>query len=948
KKPRKREQESESQRAMNLAVAAVSSIIPMLGRLLTKEYNLQKSAKEDVKYLQRELMSMHAALRAIAEVPPDQLPWQDMLWAGDITELSHDIKDLLESFDACVAGSVPPPDAGYFQVLKVKMANLFKMAKVRREIATAVKGVKEHVQEVANRDDRYRCRGGGAAPRTTTTIDPLLLVLYGNQKTVGMDAARDKIMAKLVHGATGLQILSIVGFGGLGKTTLAKAVYDMAAKIKYDCRVFVSVSRNPDIRKIFRKLLFQFDVETYIRFNQTELDETQLISLLRQSIGAKRYLIVVDDIWDTNAWGLISLAFMDNNTRSRIITTTRNFDVSRACCSFDNELIHTMEPLSEGDSKKLFYERIFASETGCPPELEQVSTEILKKCAGVPLAIIALAGHLTSNQQIKPEGQWHDLLNSIGRGLTNGGSVEHMKKILSFSYYDLPSHLKTCLLYLSIFPEDYYIDKTRLVKRWIAEGFIQGEDLFELGESYFNELVNRSMIQPINIDTDGRAKGCRVHDMMLDLICDLSSENNFISILDTIKGDWSFKRNMRRLSLQKRMTELTSTQLSTTSMSQVRSFTVFSPAINQMLSLSLFKVLRVLDLEDCNLGNDRGLNLHCVGNLLQLRYLGLRDTKLREIPTEIGNLRLLQILDLHGVDAEKLPTGVVGLSYLMFLHLRENTDLPVGYRNLTFLQELTKANFSDDMEGLRFLTELRVLSFSWPSGCGPDKIDILVNSLRNLEKLQSLEITSESIDLMESSWMPYPAQQLRRLVLHGWFHNLPGFISSSWHPRLSYLWIEVRKLQPWDIHDLGTLPALRYLYLKSILDTAMEERATQSSPLNIDGFPCATECWFEGVTVNPLGFRPGTMPMVRCLAFGAQVWNILDIRHSIKHLGPDGLELDYLSWSIMHLSSLEQLSVDLHGEEASSARYTRAEAALKHATYNHPNRPKVNIWSPRG
>ncbi|KAE8781895.1 Disease resistance protein RPM1 [Hordeum vulgare] len=935
---------------MNIAVAAIGSLLPKLGRLLTEEYKLQKSAKKDVKYLQRELKSMHAALSDFAKVPWDDLPEQDMLWAGDITELSHDIEDLVESFPVCVAGSVPPPDAGYFKVLKVKMANLFKMAKVRREIATAVKGVKEQVQEVANRDDRYRGRGGAAVvaaaaprPRGNNNIDPLLVVLYGDQKTVGTQDATETVIRKLYcrpdDASRRPKVVSIVGFGGIGKTTLAKAVYhkhkgsNNFGVIRFEFSAFVSVSRNPDMKKVLRDLLLQLDEKTYVRFCQADLDEKQLIHLLRELLGNKRYFIVIDDLWDTNAWELISLALMDSNPRSRIITTTRNIGVSEACCSFDDKLIHTMKPLSEGDSKRLFYERIFGTEFGCPPELEQVSRAILMKCGGLPLAIITLAGHLASNQQIKPNEQWYALLQSIGRGLENEGSVEHMKNILSLSYYDLPAHLKTCLMYLSIFPEDYYIDKARLIKRWIAEGFIQGEELFELGESYFNELVNRNMIQPINIDTEGRAKGCRLHDMMLDLICDLSSENNFITILDTIKGDWTLKRNMRRLSLQKSMTGLTSTELSTTSMSQVRSFTVFSPAISQILSLSLFQVLRVLDLEDCDLGIDRNLNLRCVGNLLHLRYLGLRDTKLSEIPMEIGKLRLLQILDLYGVNAEQLPASVVGLSYLMCLHLRENTELPIGYRNMTSLQELTKAYFKDDMEGLRFLTKLRVLSCSWPSECRPEKIDILVKSLSKLDKLHSLEIRSESIDLMES-WVPSPVQQLRRIVLHGWLHNLPRFITSSSHPRLSYLSIEVRKVRPGDIRVLGSLPALRYLYLKSVLDSAVEERATESFRLSVRSFPCVTECWFEGVILGPEIFAPGAMPMVRCLAFGVRVSDVLDIRG-----------FNYLSSSIWKLCLLEQVSVHLHGEDARSNKYSLAESHLEGVANAHRNRPKINIWT---
>jgi Leucine-rich repeat (LRR) protein len=381
-----------------------------------------------------------------------------------------------------------------------------------------------------------------------------------------------------------------------------------------------------------------------------------------------------------SAWKTIRYALIGGTPGSRIITTTRNVNVSTECCSYNDDIVYNMQPLSDDDSQRLFYNRIFPGDKICPPELQEVSMNILKTCSGVPLAIITLASHLASNQQIKPISEWYVLLNSIGSGLTKGdANLEEMRRILSFSYYDLPSHPKTCLLYLSIFPEDYIIDRYRLIRRWIAEGFIQGDNLFEIGESYFNELVNRSMIQTLDIDIEGMQIDCRVHDIMLDLICDLAREENFVSVLDVIKGDMFLERKVRRLSLQK--TELMDTQLATRSMSQLRSFTIFGPIINQMLPLSRFKVLRVLDLEDCIIEKNGHLNLSCVGDLLHLRYLGLRNTKLLKIPTEIGKLLFLQTLDLRGVqvNAEELPASFVRLRNLMFLYVSGITYLPVGY-----------------------------------------------------------------------------------------------------------------------------------------------------------------------------------------------------------------------------------------------------------------------------
>jgi hypothetical protein len=184
-------------------------------------------------------------------------------------------------------------------------------------------------------------------------------------------------------------------------------------------------------------------------------------------------------------------------------------------------------------------------------ELAEVSSRILKKCAGVPLAIITMASLLACKARNKME--WDDVYNTVGAAMEKNLDVENMRKILSFSYYELPCHLRTCLLYFSIFHEDFEIDKDRLIRMWIGEGFIQCEktsmSLFELGECYFNELINTSMIQPIHRGLEDMIHGCRIHDMVLDLIRSLSSKENFVIVLNDL--DRTYPSNMiRRLSLQ--------------------------------------------------------------------------------------------------------------------------------------------------------------------------------------------------------------------------------------------------------------------------------------------------------------------------------------------------------------------------------------------------------------
>jgi Leucine-rich repeat (LRR) protein len=164
------------------------------------------------------------------------------------------------------------------------------------------------------------------------------------------------------------------------------------------------------------------------------------------------------------------------------------------------------------------------------------------------------------------------------------------------------------------------------------------------------------------------------------------------------------------------------------SLSQVRSFTLFNGLDNnQILRLSRFRVLRVLDLEDCPL---YGSDLSCVGNLLHLRYLGLKSTNLDVIPVEIGKLQFLQILDMRGLIGI-LPAGVFRMKNLICLY--HGRSLPAGIGNLTSLQELDIAYFEEGVElELRNLTQLRLLSFWWQSSFAHDKLVTFVESLRKL------------------------------------------------------------------------------------------------------------------------------------------------------------------------------------------------------------------------
>ncbi|KAL6843117.1 hypothetical protein ACP4OV_026830 [Aristida adscensionis] len=283
------------------------------------------------------------------------------------------------------------------------MINMVTKASPRHRIAKEIQDIKERVKEVAERRDRYKVDTIYPAP---TLVDPRIAALYTRPTDlVGINQAKEEIITMLTEGedmsTEQRRIVSIVGFGGLGKTTLAKAVYD-ELKAKFDCTVFMTVSQNPDIKNFLKGMLYVLDKQAFGSIHAATLNENQLIDLIREFLKDKRskYLIVIDDIWDMLSWNTVRLALDNSKPGSKIILTTRNSDVAEKVHS-----CYRMKPLLPESSKALFYGRIFGSQEECPKHLFEVSEKILKKCGGV-FAIITVSSLLANKQEDKTE--WNE------------------------------------------------------------------------------------------------------------------------------------------------------------------------------------------------------------------------------------------------------------------------------------------------------------------------------------------------------------------------------------------------------------------------------------------------------------------------------------------------------------------------------------------------------------
>lgn len=628
-----------------------------------------------------------------------------------------------------------------------------------------------------------------------------------------------------------------------------------------------------------------------------------------------RYFIVVDDIWNKSVWDTILCALNKCGRGSRIIITTRILDVAQQANS-----VYKLEALSAVDSRKLFFLRIFGAENRClPKELDKESENILRKCGGVPLAIITISSMLASKGTENTSEYWAKVCESMGSGLENTSSdVIDMRRILSVSYHDLPPQLRTCLLYLSLYPEDYKIMTHDLIWKWIGEGFVvikQGMDMFEAGEDYVHELINRSLIVPSFDNQSKKAISFQIHDMVLDLITFLSNEHHFLTKLGAQEPE-HLPNKIRRLSLQTSNQE-DGKKLGNKSCSHVRSLTVFRGAFNMVQEISRFPVLRELDLTEAEVGNHH-FNDICI--LFHLRYLRLPRSGITEIPKEIGNLKFLQVLDIHGSNITELPSTFAQLRQLVYLRFGlviPETDT-FGYINLK------SPTMLDILGGL---TELRRVSLAFTKWDERYEKPLL-SWLSNMVSLKYLYIdgTVSSIDVGSryDELSPPGLQQLQTIVIPCAICSIPRWMSSLCSLSVMRISLLTQGLE--DLQILGNIPRLSHLSI-TVEETTQSREKGLLVISNVYPFLCLTkfEIYSNYMVVM---FEEGAMQQLQTLKFS--------VRESMDQFGNSGFGLE-------NLSSLEHVVVDMVLSRAKPEEVEAAKAAIQNAVDINPNKPELKF-----
>ncbi|QCD95502.1 disease resistance protein RPM1 [Vigna unguiculata] len=787
-----------------MAEAAISFALSEVFQILKEEKKLLSGINRDFLDIRDELESIQAFLKDADRKAADEANTNEGIrtWVKQVRQVSVRVEDVIDEY-LRVIHQVP---CHGFGASICKITNLIRTSLSRHRIAVEIQDIKLSLSLIKERSERYKFQVSQEKPSSSSRgwttegtgwNDPRMGSLFIEEtEMVGFELPRDELLCWLLEGEKERTLISVVGMGGLGKTTLAKHVFDSEnVKNHFDCRACITVSQSYTVRRIFRDMIKQFCRETKDPLPEMleEMDEKTLISELRQYLEHKRYLIFFDDVWHEDFCDQVELAMPRNNRSSRIIITTRMIHVVEFFKKSFPVHIHSLQPLPSDKSWELFCKKAFKFELDgqCPAELKGMSDEIVGKCKGLPLAIVAIGGLLSTKS--KTVFEWQKVSQNLNLELHRNAHLTRLTKILSLSYDDLPYYLKPCVLYFGIYPEDSSINHKRLTRQWIAEGFVKsdGRALEQVADEYLSELIYRSLVQVSWVGFEGKVKNCQVHDLLHEVIVRKMKDLSFCHFVHEGDDESATSASTRRLSIDTSSSSINNVSKST-NFTHIRAIHAFGKGgAVELFSgplASESRVLKVLDLESTSL-NYVPRNL---GNIFHLKYLNLKNTKIRSIPKSVGRLQNLETLDIRETLVHELPSEINKLKklrHLLAFHRNYEAEYSLlgfttgvvmkkGIKNLTSLQNLCYVEVEhggiDLIQELRFLRQLRKLGLRRVRREHGREICASVTEMTHLESLNITAIgEDEIIDLNSISSIP----QLRRLHLKARLEKMPNWIS---------------------------------------------------------------------------------------------------------------------------------------------------------------------------
>jgi disease resistance protein RPM1 len=815
-----------------MAEQAVSFLLDKVARFVENEMMLLSGDhREEVLYLRGELERMRAFLKVADAM--EESDEEIKVWVKQVREIAHETEDALDEFTLLQAHD--HADGLYGSLHRFSCC--IKNRKSRCRIVSELQGINSRIKSICGVHNRLLHKFSGAqqgsGPKNiagNTWQDALLL---DKIDLVGIHEPKQELVGWLVLGGSGREVVSVAAMGGMGKTTLAKQVYDDAeVKKHFKIRAWITVSQSFNIElieELLKDMIRQIFsvVSRPVPEGLDSMNNNRLRRIIKDLLQKRRYLIVLDDVWRLDVWDALKYALPKNRCGSRVMLTTRNTDVASTSGVESIGKVYNLNPLPPKESWNLFCRKTFQGDA-CPSYLEEICKNILRKCEGLPLAIVAISGVLATKDKRRID-EWDKVCRSLGAEIDGNDKLKDLKKVLSLSFNDLPYYLKTCLLYLSIFPEDYQIEQMRVIRLLIAEAFVEakeGKTLEEVAEDYLDELLKRGLLQVAATTIDGRVKMFRVHDLLREIIVTKSRDQNFTTIAkDLINGMWPDK--VRRLSVHNTVQNVQAVQQNRC-VSQLRSlflFGVVEKICIGKLFPGAFRLLHVLDLQNSRIHKfpvD-------IANLYYLKYLSFRGTKIKSIPSFIGKLQNLETLDLKHTCVTELPLEILKLTrlrhllvYKIKLESYEYFHSRYGFKihgNIGTLRSLQKLCFIEaDQGGGAIMTELRKMFQLRRLGIVKLRKEdgkSLCLSLKKLKNLRALSLTSiEEEEILDLEHLSSPPPLLQRLYLRGRLEKLPHWIPSL--HGLVRLYLKWSRLKTDPLVLLQNLPNLVHLELLQV------------------------------------------------------------------------------------------------------------------------------------